>query len=74
MINIEIDLTRQPQVKNTPLETKRLKSVSLTYEDDSILELEVIDGQAVHTVNEYGMLTTHSIFLAYGETVAESTG
>lgn len=61
-------------MKNTPLETRKLKSVLLTYEDDSNLELEVIDGQGIHRVNEYGMLTTHDIFLAYGEEVAEPTG
>lgn len=61
---------------NTPLETRKLKSVLLTYDDDTTLFLEVVDGQGIHRVNEYGMLTTHDIFIAYGETLtnAESTG
>lgn len=51
--------------------TRNLKSISLTYEDDSTLELEVVDQQGFHRVSEYvgdtGKFIMHEIFLTYGE-------
>jgi hypothetical protein len=51
--------------------TRNLKSVLLTYEDDTSVELEVVDQQGFHRVSEYvgdrGRFIMHEIFLTYGE-------
>jgi len=43
----------------------------LTYEDDTSLELEVVDQQGFHRVSEYeganGRFIIHEVYLTYGE-------
>ena len=51
--------------------TRNLKLVLLTYDDDSSLELEVIDMQGFHRTSEYvgenGKCFVHEVYLTYGE-------
>jgi hypothetical protein len=51
--------------------TRNLKSVLLTYDDDSTLELEIIDEQGYHRTSEYvgarGRCYVHEVYLTYGE-------
>lgn len=51
--------------------TRNLKLVLLTYEDDSSIELEVVDQQGFHRVSEYvganGKFIIHEVYLTYGE-------
>lgn len=66
-IDLELKSPRSPLPKNTPLETKRLKTVLLTYEDDTTLLLEILEDQGYHRVNNYNnKLITHEIFITYG--------
>ena len=76
---MEIDLNLTPQLKsplpsNTPKEIRQLKSVFITYDDDTTFLLEVDEGTAFHRINDYTngnqKLTTHEVFIAYGEKVA----
>lgn len=63
---------------NTPLETKKLASALLTYEDGSTLLLEVKLDQGIHRVNDYKhgstKLITHEIFIAEAEINDEPIG
>ena len=51
--------------------TRNLKSVLLTYEDDSQEEYEIIDEQGFHRVSDYitdnGRFIVHEVFYTYGE-------
>ena len=79
-MNIEINLTPQsrlPLPSNTPKEIRQLKSVFITYADDTTFLLEIDEGTAFHRINDYVIngkgLLTHEIFIAIGEEL-ELTG
>ncbi len=66
-----LDFQQKPKRPvNTPMATQSLKSVLLTYDDDSTLEMFVIDQQGYHRTSEYvgenGKCFVHEIFLTYG--------
>lgn len=63
---------------NTPLETRKLASALLTYDDGTTLLLEVKLDQGIHRVNDYThgstRLITHEIFIAEAEVDNELVG
>jgi len=66
---------------NTPMTTRNLKLILLTYEDDTSLELEVVDQQGFHRISEYeganGRFIIHEVYLTYGEKdglIGQNTG
>ena len=57
--------------KSAPLETKRIRSCLLEYDDGTTYLLEVEADQGFHRVSEYSsngkILTTHEVFITYGK-------
>lgn len=73
---MELNLDLPPEIpkihKKTPKETKRIRQVTIQYEDDSSLTLVVEDEQGFHRESDYQsadgktMLCIHEVFITYG--------